>query len=38
MADDEYGTLGSGKSANPILHREPLLLKHHSDKTGDFKN
>jgi hypothetical protein len=29
---------GSGKSAGPILHREPLLLKHRSDVMGDFKN
>jgi hypothetical protein len=27
----------SGKSADPILHREPPLLKHHSDAMGEFK-
>jgi hypothetical protein len=29
---------GSGKSADPILHREDPLLKHRSDATVDFKN
>jgi hypothetical protein len=28
----------SGKSADPILHRESRLLKNHKDATGDFKN
>jgi hypothetical protein len=28
---------GSGKSADPILHREPPLLKHRSHAMGDFK-
>jgi hypothetical protein len=28
----------SGKSGDTILHREPPLLKNHSDATGDFKN
>jgi hypothetical protein len=28
---------GSGKSADPILHREPPLLKHRSDAMGDCK-
>jgi hypothetical protein len=27
----------SGKSADPILHREPPLLKHRSDAMGEFK-
>jgi hypothetical protein len=26
------------KSADPILHREPTLLKNRSNATGDFKN
>jgi hypothetical protein len=26
------------KSADPILHREPLLFKNRSNATGDFKN
>jgi hypothetical protein len=29
---------GSGKSADPSLRREPPLLKHRSDATGDIKN
>jgi hypothetical protein len=29
---------GSGKSAYPILHREPPLLKHRGNAMGDFKN
>jgi hypothetical protein len=29
---------GSGKSADPILHCEPHVLKHRSDVMGDFKN
>jgi hypothetical protein len=28
----------SGKSADPILHCEPPLLKHFSEVMGDFKN
>jgi phage tail protein X len=28
----------SGKSADPILHCEPPLLKHCSDAMGQFKN
>jgi hypothetical protein len=28
----------SGKSADPILHREPPLLNHRSNALGDFKN
>jgi hypothetical protein len=28
----------SGKSADPILHREPPLLKHHNDVMDEFKN
>jgi hypothetical protein len=28
----------SCQSADPILHREPPLLKNRSDATGDFKN
>jgi hypothetical protein len=27
----------SGKSADPILHCEPPLLKHRSDAMGEFK-
>jgi hypothetical protein len=30
--------VGSGKSADPILHREPSLSKHRSDAMGDIKN
>jgi hypothetical protein len=30
--------VASGKSAEPILHRESSLLKHHSDAMGEFKN
>jgi hypothetical protein len=30
--------VGSGKSADPIFHHEPPLLKHFSDAMGDFKN
>jgi hypothetical protein len=30
--------VGSAKSADPILHSEPPLLKHCSDAVGDFKN
>jgi hypothetical protein len=26
------------QSADPILHREPPLLKNHSNATADFKN
>jgi hypothetical protein len=26
------------KSADPILHHQPSLLKNRSDVTGDFKN
>jgi hypothetical protein len=29
---------GSFKSADPILHREPPLLKNLSNATGDFKH
>jgi hypothetical protein len=29
---------GSIKSADPILHGEPPLLKNRSNVTGDFKN
>jgi hypothetical protein len=29
---------GSGKSADPILHREAPRFKHRSDAMGDFKN
>jgi hypothetical protein len=29
---------GSGKSADPILHREPPRLKHRNDVMGDFKH
>jgi hypothetical protein len=29
---------GSLKLADPIFHREPPLLKNHSNATGDFKN
>jgi hypothetical protein len=28
---------GSGKSADPILHREPPLLKHRSNAMCDFR-
>jgi hypothetical protein len=28
----------SCKSADPILHSEPPLLKNHSNAMGDFKN
>jgi hypothetical protein len=28
---------GSGKSADPILHHEPPVLKHRSDAMGDLK-
>jgi hypothetical protein len=28
----------SGKSADPILHHEPPLLKHRIDAMGEFKN
>jgi hypothetical protein len=28
----------SCKSADPILHREPPLLKHRCDAMGEFKN
>jgi hypothetical protein len=31
-------TANSDKSADPILHRESLLLQNRSDATGDFKN
>jgi hypothetical protein len=31
------GVLGSGKSADLILHCEPPLLKHCSHAMGDFK-
>jgi hypothetical protein len=37
----EFGlrvAVGSGKSADPILHCEPPLLKHYGDATGNFKN
>jgi hypothetical protein len=30
--------VASGKSADPILHCEPPLLKHYSNAMGEFKN
>jgi hypothetical protein len=33
-----YIAAGSGKSADPILHRVTPLLKHRSDAMSDYKN
>jgi hypothetical protein len=49
MSEDEYSAplqysiqillaCSCGKSAYPILHRKPPLLKHRSDVMGEFKN